>query len=86
MTKAFFLGAAATILLLVATASASAQSTAAPAVMPFGTATHPVAGGAAGRLPYLTYAWENTLARLGLGQSDDKPAATPTQTPSADAH
>lgn len=86
MTRIFFVGTSAAALLLAATVSASAQSSPAPAPTASTTTAQPVAGGAAGQMPYLTYAWENTVARLGFGPSDDSADAAPTRTASADAH
>jgi hypothetical protein len=86
MTRIFSVGASAAALLLAATVTATAQS--APAAAPTASTTiaQPVAGGAAGNMPYLTYAWENTMARLGFGPSDDPAKAQPTRTASADSH
>jgi hypothetical protein len=86
MTRVIFLGTSAAALLLAATVSASAQSTPASSPTLLAATAQPVAGGAAGRMPYLTYAWENTMARLGFGPSDNSANAAPTRTASADTH
>ena len=83
MTRAFIYGTATAMLLFATTVGASAQSAAA---LPTSTsATQPVAGGAAGHTPYLTYVWENALARLGFSSSDDSANAPLTRTVSTDA-
>jgi hypothetical protein len=80
MTRVFLLGAA---LLFAATADASAQSV--PDSTPVSAATTQpfVAGGAAGKMSFFPYAWENTLAKLGLSQSD---SPAPTRTVDAGNH
>jgi hypothetical protein len=91
MNRAFLIGAASASLLLAATVGASAQSNAAMTQSTSVTteavlAAKPqqVAGGAAGRMPYATYAWDNMMARLGFSPSDRNPNSAPTAV--ADAH
>jgi hypothetical protein len=86
MKRAFLFGTTAATLLFATALSASAQSVLAPSPTTPTAAAQPVAGGAAGHMPYLTYAWENTMARLGFGSSDESSKAAPTRTASADTH
>ncbi len=86
MTRIFFPGAVALSLILAATVSASAQSGVAQTKDVAVTPSQPVAGGAAGQMSYLTYAWENTMARLGLNQSGQADASAPQRTASSDTH
>ncbi len=86
MTRIFFAGAVAASLLLVATVSASAQSSVALTNGAVATPSQPVAGGAAGQMSYLAYTWENVTARLGLNQSGQADTSAPTRTASSDTH
>jgi hypothetical protein len=84
MTRIFSIGTSAAALLLAATVTASAQS--APTATSSTVTAQPVAGGAAGKMSYITYTWQNTMAHLGLGASDSLAKAESTRTASADSH